>query len=63
MPHEFMMQKMIVNQAMENMGLWFRRYAQVHSFKAAVQCRECCGTLVLSRYFASDGNHSENAGT
>jgi hypothetical protein len=44
MPHEFMMQKMIVNQAMENMGLWFRRYAQVHSFKAAVQCRECCGT-------------------
>jgi enoyl-CoA hydratase len=56
-----MMQKMIVNQAVENMGLlqsqmsatvfdgitrhnpeglWFRRYAQVHGFKAAVQWRD-----------------------
>ena len=56
-----MMQKMIVNQAIENMGLlqsqmsavvfdgitrhnpeglWFRRYAQVHGFKAAVQWRD-----------------------
>ena len=56
-----MMQKMIVNQAIENMGLlqsqmsavvfdgitrhnpegvWFRRYAQAHGFKAAVQWRD-----------------------
>jgi enoyl-CoA hydratase len=56
-----MMQKMIVNQAVENMGLlqsqmsatvfdgltrhnpeglWFRRYAQVHGFKAAVHWRD-----------------------
>jgi enoyl-CoA hydratase len=56
-----MMQKMIVNQAVENMGLlqsqmsavvfdgitrhnpegmWFRRYAQVHGFKAAVKWRD-----------------------
>ncbi len=56
-----MMQKMIVNQAVENMGLlqsqmsatvfdgitrhnpegmWFRRYAQVHGFKSAVQWRD-----------------------
>jgi enoyl-CoA hydratase len=56
-----MMQKMIVNQAVENMGLlqsqmsavvfdgitrhnpeglWFRRYAQVYGFKAAVQWRD-----------------------
>lgn len=56
-----MMQKLIVNQAVENMGLlqsqmsatvfdgitrhnpeglWFRRYAQVHGFKAAVQWRD-----------------------